>query len=118
MKESRFADGQIIESLKRVKAGLMVLKLCRALGDQHCHVSQVAFLCNSMDVPIMARIKALESENTRLHEMYVGEKLMAEIVQEELEKMVGLSRRREIVHRGSTRVWCIDLTGRRCVQHQ
>lgn len=40
---------------------------------------------------MMTRTKVLGSENARLHEMYVGEKLIAEIVQEALEKMVELS---------------------------
>ena len=32
MKKSRFTDSQIVESLKRVEAGLGVPELCRELG--------------------------------------------------------------------------------------
>ena len=32
MKKSRFTDSQIIEAIKRVKAGLAVPELCRELG--------------------------------------------------------------------------------------
>lgn len=39
-----------------------------------------------MDVSMMARMKELEAENTRLRKMYVEEKLKAEIVAEALAK--------------------------------
>ena len=60
MKRSRFTDSQIIDSVKRVEAG--------------------------MGVSMMSRMKELEDENRRLKKMYLEEKLKAEIVAEALEK--------------------------------
>jgi len=39
-----------------------------------------------MDISLMARMKELEAENSRLRKMYVEEKIKAEIVAEALEK--------------------------------
>jgi len=39
-----------------------------------------------MDISLLARMKELEAENSRLRKMYVEEKIKAEIVAEALEK--------------------------------
>jgi putative transposase len=39
-----------------------------------------------MDVPMMQRVKELESENKRLKKMYAEERLKADILQESLSK--------------------------------
>jgi putative transposase len=39
-----------------------------------------------MDLPMITRLKELESENTRLKKMYAEERLRADILKEVLEK--------------------------------
>jgi putative transposase len=86
MKKSRFTDSQIMDALKRAKAGISVPDLCRELG-----VSTAAFYkwrsrFGGMDTSMMSRLKELEEENRRLRRMYVEEKLKAEIASEALAK--------------------------------
>ena len=40
----------------------------------------------SMDTSLMARLRELEAENTRLKKMYAEERLKAEIIQEAMSK--------------------------------
>jgi len=54
-------------------------------GHQFSNVLQVA-QHGGMDVSLMARMKELEAENSRLRKMYVEEKIKAEIVSEALAK--------------------------------
>lgn len=86
MKRSRFIGSQIIEAIKRVEAGLAVPELCQELGVSSATFYKWRSKCGGMDVPLMARVKELEAENTRLRKMYVEEKLKAEIVAEVLAK--------------------------------
>ncbi len=86
MKKSRFTDSQIIETIKRVEAGLAVPELCRELGISSATFYKWRSKYGGMDVSLMARMKELETENARLRKMYVEEKLKAEIVTEALEK--------------------------------
>lgn len=86
MKRSRFTDSQIMEALKRADAGLAVPELCRELGISSATFYKWRSKYGGMDVSLMARMKELEAENSRLRKMYVEEKLKAEIVTEALEK--------------------------------
>ena len=75
-----------MDALKRVDAGLAVPELCRELG-----ISSVTFYkwrakYGGMDVSMIARLKELEAENTRLKKMYAEERLKAEILQESIKK--------------------------------
>ena len=86
MKKSRFTDGQILDAIKRAEAGLAVPDLCRELGISTATFYKWRAKYGGMDVSMMARMKELEAENTRLRKMYVEEKLKAEIVAEALAK--------------------------------
>ena len=86
MKKSRFTDSQILDAIKRAEAGLAVPDLCRELGISTATFYRWRAKYGGMDVSMMARMKELEAENTRLRKMYVEEKLKAEIVAEALAK--------------------------------
>ena len=86
MKKSRFTDSQILDAIKRAEAGLAVPDLCRELGISTATFYKWRAKYGGMDVSMMARLKELEAENTRLRKMYVEEKLKAEIVAEALAK--------------------------------
>ena len=86
MKKSRFTDSQILDAIKRAEAGLAVPDLCRELGISTATFYKWRAEYGGMDVSMMARMKELEAENTRLRKMYVEEKLKAEIVAEALAK--------------------------------
>lgn len=86
MKKSRFTDSQILDAIKRAEAGLAVPHLCRELGISTATFYKWRAKYGGMDVSMMARMKELEAENTRLRKMYVEEKLKAEIVAEALAK--------------------------------
>jgi len=86
MKKSRYSDSQIMETLKRVGAGLGVPDVCRELGISTATFYKWRAKYGGMDVSMMSRLKELEEENRRLKKMYLEEKLKAEIVAEALEK--------------------------------
>ena len=86
MKKSRFTDSQILDAIRRAEAGLVVPDLCRELGISTATFYKWRAKYGGMDVSMMARMKELEAENTRLRKMYVEEKLKAEIVAEALAK--------------------------------
>ena len=86
MKRSKFTDSQIIDSVKRVEAGIGVPDICRELGISTATFYKWRAKYGGMDVSMMSRMKELEDENSRLKKMYLEEKLKAEIVSEALEK--------------------------------
>jgi putative transposase len=86
MKKSKFTDSQILESLKRVEAGLSVPELCREIGISSATFYKWRAKYGGMDTSLMARMKELEEENRRLKKMYIEEKLKAEIATEYLSK--------------------------------
>ena len=86
MKKSRYSDSQIMETLKRVDAGLGVPDVCRELGISTATFYKWRAKYGGMDVFMMSRRKELEEENRRLKKVYLEEKLKAEIVAEALEK--------------------------------
>jgi len=86
MKRSKFTDSQIIDSVKRVEAGMAVPDICRQLGVRTATFYKWRAKYGGMDVSMMSRMKELEEENWRLKKMYLEEKLKAEIVSEALEK--------------------------------
>ena len=86
MKKSRFTDSQIMEALKRAKAGLAVPEVCRELGISSATFYKWRAKFGGMDVSMMTRMKELEDENRRLRKMVVDERLKAEIVTEALAK--------------------------------
>ena len=86
MKRSRFTDSQIIDSVKRVEAGIAVPDISCELGISTATFYKWRAKYGGMDVSLMSRMKELEDENRRLKKMYLEEKLKAEIVSEALEK--------------------------------
>ena len=86
MKRSKFTDSQIMDTLKRVDAGLAVPEVCRELGISTATFYKWRAKYGGMDTSMMARMKELEAENARLKKMYIEERLKAEIVTEALAK--------------------------------
>ena len=86
MKRSKFTDSQIMDTLKRVDAGLAVPEVCRELGISTATFYKWRAKYGGMDTSMMACMKELEAENARLKKMYIEEKLKAEIVTEALAK--------------------------------
>lgn len=86
MKRSKFTDAQIIEAIKRVESGVTVQELCRELAISQATFYKWRSKYGGMDASLMARMKELEAENSRLRKMYVEEKLKAEIASEYLAK--------------------------------
>jgi putative transposase len=86
MKKSRFTDSQIVDSLKRVESGLGVPDLCREMGVSTATFYKWRAKYGGMDTSMMARMKELETENSRLKKMYAEERLKAEILNEAITK--------------------------------
>jgi putative transposase len=86
MRKSKFTDSQVMDALKRVDAGLAVPDLCRELGISSATFYKWRAKYGGMDVSMIARLKELEAENTRLKKMYAEERLKAEILQESITK--------------------------------
>ena len=86
MRKSKFTDSQVMDALKRVDAGLAVPELCRELAISSATFYKWRAKYGGMDVSMIARLKELEAENTRLKKMYAEERLKAEILQESITK--------------------------------
>jgi putative transposase len=86
MRKSKFTDSQVMDALKRVGAGLTVPELCRELGISSATFYKWRAKYGGMDVSMIARLKELEAENSRLKKMYAEERLKAEILQESITK--------------------------------
>jgi putative transposase len=72
--------------LKQAEAGTPVPKLCREHGVSSATIYKWRAKFGGMDTSLMARLKELEAENSRLKRLYAEEKLKADIVQEALQK--------------------------------
>ena len=86
MRKSKFTDSQVMDVLKRVEAGLSVPEICRELGISSATFYKWRAKFGGMDVSMIARLKELEAENSRLKKMYAEERLKAEILQESITK--------------------------------
>jgi putative transposase len=86
MKSSKFTDSQIMAILKQAEAGTPVAQLCREHGVSSATVYKWRAKFSGMDTSLIARLKELEAENSRLKRLYAEEKLKADIVQEALQK--------------------------------
>lgn len=86
MRKSKFTDSQVMDALKRVEAGLAVPELCRELVISSATFYKWRAKYGGMDVSMIARLKELEAENSRLKKMYAEERLKAEILQESITK--------------------------------
>ena len=86
MKKSKFTDSQIMEALKRAETGVAVTELCRELCISSATFYKWRAKYGGMDTSMMARMKELELENTRLKKMYAEERLKAEILKDAMAK--------------------------------
>lgn len=86
MKKSKFSDSQIMSIIKQSEAGVPVPELCREHGMSSAIFYKWRAKYGGLDLPMMTRLKELESENARLKKMYAEERLKAEILREVLEK--------------------------------
>ena len=86
MKTSKFTDSQIMAILKQAESGTPVAALCREHGMSNATFYKWRAKYGGMDTSLMARLKELETENTRLKKMYAEERLKAEIIQEAMSK--------------------------------
>ncbi len=86
MKTSRFTDSQIMAILKQAEAGTPVPNLCREHGMSSATFYKWRAKYGGMDTSLMARLKELEAENSKLKKMYAEERLKAEIIQEAMAK--------------------------------
>ena len=86
MKTSKFTDSQIMSILKQAESGTPVAALCREHGMSNATFYKWRAKYGGMDTSLMARLKELESENSRLKKMYAEERLKAEIIQEVMSK--------------------------------
>ena len=86
MKTSKFTDSQIMAILKQAETGAPVPELCREHGMSAATFYKWRAKFGGMDASLMARLKELEAENTRLKKMYAEERLKAEVIQEAMAK--------------------------------
>ncbi len=86
MKTSKFTDSQIMAILKQAEAVTPVPELCREHGMSSATFYKWRAKFGGMDASLMARLKELEAENSRLKKMYAEERLKAEIIQEAMAK--------------------------------
>jgi putative transposase len=86
MKKSRYSDSQIMAILKQADAGRPVPELCREHGMSSASFYKWRAKYGGMDASMVARLKELENENSRLKKMYAEERLKSEIIQEAMAK--------------------------------
>ncbi len=86
MKKSRFTDSQILAILKQAENGISVPELCRMHGMSSASFYKWRAKYGGMDISLMARMKELERENTKLKQMYADLSLENMLIKEALEK--------------------------------
>ena len=86
MKTFRYSDSQILSILKQAEGGVPVPVLCREHGMSSATFYKWRAKYGGMDASLMARMKELEKENTKLKKMYAEAQMKAEVLQEALGK--------------------------------
>lgn len=86
MKKSKFSDSQVMAILKQAEAGAPVPQVCREHGISSATFYKWRAKYGGMDASLMARLKELEAENSRLKKLYAEERLKADIMQDALQK--------------------------------
>ena len=86
MKKSRFTVSQILAILKQAENGISVPELCRMHGMSSASFYKWRAKYGGMDISLMARMKELERENTKLKQMYADLSLENMLIKEALEK--------------------------------
>lgn len=86
MKTNQFTDSQIIAILKQAKSDIPVVQICREHSISSATFYKWRSRYSGMDVSLMARMRELEQENSRLKKMYAEECLKSKIIQEAMAK--------------------------------
>lgn len=86
MKKSRFTDSQILAILKQAENGVPVPELCREHGMSSASFYKWRTKYGGMDASLMARMKELEQENSRLKRMYADVQMQCDVLKESLAK--------------------------------
>lgn len=84
--KKRFSEEQIIAFLKEVDAGAAVKDVCRRRGFSEASYYAWRSKYGGMDVSDAKRLKALESENSRLKKLLAESALELEVTREALRK--------------------------------
>lgn len=83
---SKHSDSQIISILKQASGGMPVASILREYKISLATFYKWRSKYGGMDLPMITKLKELESENARLKKMYAEERLRADILKEVLEK--------------------------------
>ena len=86
MKQKRYNQSQIIKILKEAELGLPILDLCRKYGISKSAYYSWKSKYGGLEVAEAERLKALESENRRLKQMYAELSLEYQVLKEVVEK--------------------------------
>lgn len=84
--KKRYSEEQIIGFLKEAEAGVPIKELCRRHGFSEASYYLWRSKFGGMDVSDAKRLKALESENTRLKKLLAESLLENEVTKEVLRK--------------------------------
>lgn len=86
MKKSRYSDSKIMNILKQAESGTPVSALCREYGMSSASFYKWRSKFSGMDASLMARMRELESENSRLKKMYAEVQLQNEVIKDAMSK--------------------------------
>lgn len=87
MKKSRFTESQIVAILKEADSGLPVNEIWRKHGISSATYYKWKSKYGGLDASELARVKELESENSRLKRMYAELALENEAIKAVLKKL-------------------------------
>lgn len=87
MKKSRFTESQIVAILKEADLGLPVNEIWRKHGISSATYYKWKSKYGGLDASELARVKELESENSRLKRMYAELALENEAIKAVLKKL-------------------------------
>ncbi len=84
--KKRFTDEQIIGFLREADGGLPIKELCRQHGFSEASYYLWRSKFGGMSVPEAKRLKALQTENTRLKKLLAEQMLENEVIKDVLRK--------------------------------
>ena len=86
MKKSKYSDAQIMSILKQAENGVPVSDLCREHGMSSASFYKGRSKYGGMDARLMAWMKELDEENTRLKKMSAEKSMQNDLLKEALGK--------------------------------